>query len=298
MSPAKKKGRRRKVIDSWKLKKWYSVYAPKSFKNEFIGQIPSGNPDNLLGRTIWNRLHEFTKNFKDQHIKLRFKIISVNEAALRCETHFQGSELTRDFVRALIHRGSTRIDGIFNYKTADGFVYRVTTFCVTKRRVKGSQKKTIRKIIKQVLDEFAKSSKHGKFVRGMIHGVYADNIRKIVKTIYPLKECQILKVKLISFPEDIVDEDFDKDESFAEQTVKLKIHGKQIKAIKKARKAAQKAAIKASYSDQREESESSASKTDKGTDKTPTDSTESKKTEEKEEKDTKSKETESTDKKD
>jgi small subunit ribosomal protein S3Ae len=244
MSSAKKRGRRRKVVDSWKLKKWYNIYAPVSFKSEFIGQIPSGDPTNLIGRTIWTRLHEFTRDFKHTHIKIQFKIINVNEVGLSCETRFQGSELTRDYVRALIHRGSTRIDGIFNYKTADGFVYRVDAFCVTRRRAKGSQKQTIRKIIYQVLNEFAKSSKHGKFVRGMIHGVYADNIRKIVKTIYPLKECQIRKVKLINYPEGVVEEEYDEEETFEEQTVKLKTHGKQIKAFKKARKAAQKAAMK------------------------------------------------------
>jgi len=207
-------------------------------------QIPSADPQNLIGRTIWTRLHEFTRDFKHTHIKIMFKIIKVDEVGTSCETRFQGSELTRDFVRALIHRGSTRIDGIFNYKTADGFIYRVNAFCVTQRRAKGSQKQTIRRIINQVLNEFAKSSKHGKFVRGMIHGIYADNIRKIVKTIYPLKECQIRKVKLISYPEDVIEEEYDEEETFEEKTVQLKTHGKQIKAIKKARKVAQKAAMK------------------------------------------------------
>ncbi|MBD3353557.1 MAG: 30S ribosomal protein S3ae [Candidatus Lokiarchaeota archaeon] len=236
-----KRGRgRRKVVDAWKSKKWYEVYAPKSFKEAFIGQIPASDENELYNRTIECLLYDFTKNFDHAHIKLRFKIEEI--IGTRCNTKFIGHELTRDFIRALIHRGTTRIDGVFNYKTADGFIYRVSAFCVTVRRAKGSQKKSMRKIIYEVLNEFAKSSKHGKFVRGMIYGQFAENIRKIVKTIYPVAECQVRKSKLVSYPEGAIDEEYDEDEVFEEKDVKLKEHGKTVKAKKKARKAAQRAA--------------------------------------------------------
>jgi small subunit ribosomal protein S3Ae len=229
MSSKSKKGRsRRKVVDPWKLKGWYEVYAPKSFKEIFLGQIPSGDEKNLIGRTMEVLLYDITKNFKHTHIKLKFKIVET--IGNRCNTVFIGHELTRDFVRALIHRGSTRIDGIFNYRTADGFVYRVSAFVVTRRRAKGSQKYTIRNIINKVLDEFAKSSKHGKFVRGIVYGQFAENLSNIARTIYPLRECQIRKTKLVSYPEGIVDEEYDEEaEVFEEQTVELKQHGKQVK---------------------------------------------------------------------
>ena len=228
-----KKGRsRRKVVDPWKLKKWYEVYAPKSFKEVFLGQIPSADENNLIGRTIEVLLYDITRNFKHTHIKLKFRIAEIS--GNRCETIFIGHELTRDFIRALIHRGSTRVDGIFNYRTADGFVYRVSAFVVTRRRAKGSQIYTIRKIIFKVLDEFAKSSKHGKFVRGIVYGQFAENLRNIARTIYPLRECQIRKTKLVSYPEGAVDEEYDEDsETFEEKTVELKPHGKQIKKKQK-----------------------------------------------------------------
>ena len=229
MSAKSKKGRaRRKVVDPWKLKNWYEIYAPKSFKEAYLGQIPSGAEDYLIGRTVEVLLYDITKNFKHTHIKLKFRIVGV--AGNRCETIFIGHELTRDFIRALIHRGSTRIDGIFNFKTADGFVYRVSTFVVTRRRAKGSQQNTMRKIIYKVLDEFAKSSNHGKFVRGIVYGQYAENLSNIARTIYPLRECQVRKTKLVTYPEGAHDEDYDEEtEVFEKKTVELKPHGKQIK---------------------------------------------------------------------
>jgi len=101
---------------------------------------------------------------------------------------------------------------------------------VTRRRAKGSQKYTIRTIINKVLGEFAKSSKHGKFVRGIVYGQFAENLSNIARTIYPLRECQIRKTKLVSYPEGIVDEEYDEEvEVFDTHTVELKPHGKQVK---------------------------------------------------------------------
>ncbi|MHA1819713.1 MAG: 30S ribosomal protein S3ae [Promethearchaeota archaeon] len=260
-SRAKKgKGRsHRKVVDSWKLKKWYSVYAPKSFKEQFIGEIPSANPENLKGRVVETLLYNFTNDFRHSHIKLRFKVTDVIND--RCQTMFVGHDFTRDYIISKIHRGSSRIDGIFNFKTADGFVYRVSTFTVTVRRAKDTQKKAIRKIIYEVLSKYAESSKHGKFIRGIVYGNFAENIAKIAKTIYPLRECQVRKTKLISFPEGATDEDYDENEVFEEQSVKLKVHGKQIKA-RKGRRKSYKSSQKydRNYQSQRSNNNSNATK--------------------------------------
>ncbi|WP_457559187.1 30S ribosomal protein S3ae [Candidatus Harpocratesius sp.] len=236
MSSRAHKGRkgkraRGKTIDSWKSKEWYEVFAPKAFKEAFLGEIPSSTPDSLVGRTIEILLYDLTKNFKHTTIKLKFKIVEVQ--GKRCNTVFFGHELTRDFVRSLIHRGSSRVDGIFNYTTADGVVYRVSTFVVTRRRAKKSQKLTIRKIIHDVLQEFAKNMTHEKFIQGVIYGKFALNIKKIAKTIYPLRECQIRKVKVISIPEGVTDQiEVSDQEEFDEVELELKEHGKTVKAKK------------------------------------------------------------------
>ncbi|QEE16891.1 30S ribosomal protein S3ae [Promethearchaeum syntrophicum] len=228
---AKRKTRGRgKTIDSWKMKEWYDVYAPKTFKEEFIAQIPSGNPDNLVGRIMSISLYDFTKSYNDASIMLQFKITKI--IGKRCNTIFWGHELTRDYIRSLIHRGATRVDGIFNFTTADNVTYRVSTFLVTRRRAKRSQQKSMRKIIFQVLTEFAKNMTHEKFIQGVISGRFASNITKIAKTIYPLRECKIRKVKVINVPENIKDDFITEDLVFDEVSLDLGEHGKSIKAKK------------------------------------------------------------------
>ena len=79
MSSTGRKGKRArgKTIDSWKSKQWYEVYAPKAFKEAFLGEIPSSTPDTLVGRVIEILLYDLTKNFKHTTIKLKFKIVDV-----------------------------------------------------------------------------------------------------------------------------------------------------------------------------------------------------------------------------
>jgi len=228
---AAKRKTRRKAIDSWKTKEWYDIYAPKTFKEAYLGSVPAAEPESLVGRIIEILLYDLTNNFKHTYIKLRFKITEIN--GTRAETRFWGHELTRDFIRSMIHRGSSRIDGIFNYTTADKFVYRVSTFVITRRRAKRSQKQTMRRIIFQVVSEFAKNMPHDRFVRGIIFGKFSANIMKIAKTIYPLKECQIRKIKVVSMPEGVADEFYgEDDENVDEIGLNMPEHGKARRARK------------------------------------------------------------------
>ncbi len=224
---AKRKTRGRgKTIDSWKTKEWYDVYAPKTFKEEFIAQIPSSSSESLVGRVLGISLYDFTKSYNDASIMLRFKITKV--IGKRCNTIFWGHELTRDYIRSLIHRGATRIDGIFNFTTADGVTYRVSTFLVTRRRAKKSQQKSIRKIVFDVLTQFAQNMTHEKFIQGIIEGKFAANITKIAKTIYPLRECRIRKVKVINVPDNIKDDFITENLVFDEISLDLEEHGKAV----------------------------------------------------------------------
>ncbi|MEJ2249327.1 MAG: hypothetical protein P8Y97_06660 [Candidatus Lokiarchaeota archaeon] len=118
-----------------------------------------------------------------------------------CSTMFIGHEYTNDFIRSLVGRGSTKVTSIENFTTKDGFVYRLTTVAVTIRRARSSQQLIIRKIMRDVLTEFAKTLNHEKFIKGIIEGEFERQVERIAKTIYPLSDCKVIKSKLISIPE-------------------------------------------------------------------------------------------------
>jgi len=55
--------------------------------------------------------------------------------------------------------------------------------------------------MREILKEFAKTLNHEKFITGMIHNEFTNQIIRIAKTIYPLSNCSIIKCKLVSVPE-------------------------------------------------------------------------------------------------
>ena len=193
----KKKIQGRKV--SFKDKQWYEVITPKIFDFKPIGEI-SGFENNVVGRTLETLLFDFTHKYSDISLKLKFRIMAVNEEAKKCRSIFVGHQYTNDFIRSLIGRGSSKIQIILNLTTKDGYIFRVTTICTTLKRARNSQIVIIRKIMREILQEFAVSLNHEKFVAGVIYGEFQTQIKRVAKTIYPLSNCVVVKSKLISIP--------------------------------------------------------------------------------------------------
>ena len=221
----KKKAKIKKV--SYKDKDWYEVIAPKSFNFKSIGEI-IGVESSIQNRTVEALLFDFTDDFNDINLKLKFKITLINTETKKCNTMFIGHQYTNDFIRSLIGRGASKITTIQNLTTRDGFIYRVTTICATIRRARSSQQVVIRKIMTDILKEFAKSLDHEKFIHGMIFGEFQNQIARVAKTLYPLSSSTVVKSKLISYPEgvedkEVVSRDFDIVEIDVKRTRKSEI---------------------------------------------------------------------------
>jgi len=198
----KKKAKIKKV--SYKDKDWYEVISPQTFNFKNIGEI-IGLENSIQNRTVETLLFDFTGDFNDINLKLKFKVSTINYEAKKCDTLFIGHQYTNDYIRSLVGRGASKISTIQNLTTRDGFVFRITTICVTIKRALSSQQVVIRKIMTDILKEFAKSLNHEMFIHGMIYGEFQNQIARVAKTIYPLSSSTIVKSKLISFPEGVED---------------------------------------------------------------------------------------------
>ncbi|MBY8983942.1 MAG: 30S ribosomal protein S3ae [Candidatus Lokiarchaeota archaeon] len=209
MSARKKKLKGKKV--SFKDKDWYEVVTPKIFDFKPIGEI-SGLESNILGRTLETLLFDFTNKYSDISLKLKFRVVDMNEEARKCNTVFMGHQYTNDFVRSLIGRGSSKVQIILNLTTKDKYVFRLTIVCTTLKKARNSQIVLIRKIMKEIIQEFAHSLNHEKFIAGMIFGEFQNQIQRVAKTIYPLSNCVVVKSKLISIPPEGVDKEIPDDQ--------------------------------------------------------------------------------------
>jgi len=192
---------------SFKDKDWYTVIAPKSFNFKPIGEI-LGVEGNIKGRTIENLLFDFTDDYSDISLKLKFKVMEVNPETKTCKSIFMGHQYTNDYIRSLISRGSSKIQSIINLTTKDNYTFRLTVVCTTIRRARSSQQILIRKIMREILKEFARSLNHEKFITGMIFAEFQNQILRVAKTIYPLSSSTIIKSKLVQIPEGGEDKEY------------------------------------------------------------------------------------------
>jgi len=193
------KARRRRVRDTWKEKQWYKIMTPTDFGDAEIGTTPARDPDMLLKRGVESSMRELTGDFSKQYIKLHFQINNV--AGDVANTKFMGHNVTTDYVRSMIRRGTSRIDSISDITTKEGYRVNVHIITVTVKRAKSSQQKLIRETMGRLIQELADGKTFQELVEGVVSGKMASTIYHETKKIYPLKRVEIIKTQVIEEPE-------------------------------------------------------------------------------------------------
>ena len=210
MSPAKKTkaSAGRKVKDKWKAKEWYKIHAPRMFNEAEIGETPSADPEFVLGRTVEVTVQDLTGDFSKMHIKLRFKVVSVDGSDAK--TAFIGHDLTSDYVRRLTRRRKTKTDHVVDIVTKDGFTYRIKTMSIAERRIQSSQEDGMRRIIGETLVQIGQEKTLSEIVKDIVSGDLAKNLARACRVVIPIKRIEIRKSEVLAMgegePESIIPE--------------------------------------------------------------------------------------------
>ncbi len=192
-----------RIKDKWRNKKWFAIVAPRYFGGVEIGSAPTDEPEKLVGRIVEATLYDITGDFAHQYLKTDFQVTQID--GKRALTIFKGHEYSRDYLRSLIRRRTTRIDGIFNITTKDNHKMRVSACAFALGRIKTSQEKEIRGVMKKIVDEKAAALTFDQFVQEAVLGKIASDIYNEAKKISPLRHVGIRKTKLISWPKEEVE---------------------------------------------------------------------------------------------
>ncbi len=112
------------VRDKWRSKVWYMVIAPSFFGNIELGSIPAQEEKMLIGRVVEATLFDITGDFSHHYLKMFFQINAIE--GKNAKTLFKGHEYSRDYLRSLVRRRTTKVDGLFNLATKDGYKLRIS----------------------------------------------------------------------------------------------------------------------------------------------------------------------------
>ncbi|AWR97263.1 30S ribosomal protein S3ae [Acidianus sulfidivorans JP7] len=186
------------IRDKWKLKKWYNIISPKLFGEVSLGSTPAFDATSTIGRKIETTLYDLTGDFSLVYVHLYFKINKNDSDKLF--TMFYGHELSRDYVRSLVRRKSSKINSIVEVTTKDGYKLRVKGLALTTYRIHRDQRSAIRKIMGDMIRKSAESHTFDEFIQEMIFGKLASDMFNEAKKIAPLRKVEVEKSKVTFVP--------------------------------------------------------------------------------------------------
>jgi small subunit ribosomal protein S3Ae len=188
----------RQVRDKWRTKAWYTIVSPNYFGNVELGAVPSDEPSKLVGRIIDSTLYDITNDFQHQYLKMYFQVVEVDEKTAK--TVFKGHEYSRDYLRSLVRRRTTRVDSLIKVTTKDGYKLRLAVSVFTLSRIKTSQENSMRKLMMRIIKEKSEALTFDQFVQEVVLGKIASDIYNKAKKISPIRHVGIRKSKLLQQP--------------------------------------------------------------------------------------------------
>jgi small subunit ribosomal protein S3Ae len=190
---ARRKGR---VKDKWREKKWVTVNAPDSFNNVPIAYIPITDDENAQGRVLEVTLYDILKGDPSQHqYKMYFQLDKVDND--KASTIFKRFEYSKEFLRSLVRRGSSKINFIIDAKTKDGFVFRIKVIALTHRQLNTSRKHDLRLIARDIINKTVPEMEIDQFVQATCYGKINSDIMAATKKVIRIRHIGLEKVKLI-----------------------------------------------------------------------------------------------------
>ena len=189
---------KKRVRDKWRSKDWYTILAPPYFGGTELGSVPSDGADRLVGRVVDATLYDLTNDFAHQYLKMFFQVSEIEGKTAR--TIFKGHEYSRDYLRSLVRRRTTRIDVILTVTTKDDHKVRIAVCAFTLTRIRTTQEHAVRALMKRIVDEKAKTLTFDQFIQEVVLGKIASDVYNEAKKVAPLRHVGIRKSKLIALP--------------------------------------------------------------------------------------------------
>ncbi|CDK24151.1 unnamed protein product [Kuraishia capsulata CBS 1993] len=209
-----KKGLKKKVVDPFTRKEWFDIKAPVTYTNRNVGKTLINKStglknaaDGLKGRVIEVCLADLQESDEHSFKKIKLRVDAVQDKNLL--TNFHGMDFTSDKIRSLVRKWQSVIEANVTVKTADDYVIRIFAIAFTKRQpnqvkktsyAQSSKLREVRKKMSEIMTREVANSTLAQLTSKLIPDVIGRDIEKATRTILPLQNIHIRKVKLLKQP--------------------------------------------------------------------------------------------------
>merc|ERR1711874_369283 len=196
LTKGSKKGGKKKVVDPFTKKDWYSIKAPAVFKARNVGHT-------LVTRTIGNKIaadglkgrvydcNQADLNSDGQGHR-KFKLVCEDVQGKNCILNFHGMSLTRDKTCGMVKKWQTMVQCAVDAKTTDNYHLRVFVVAFTKKQ--------IRKKMTEIVAKQVSNCDVPELIKKLLPDSIASDITKAAMPIYPVENCYVSKIKVVKKP--------------------------------------------------------------------------------------------------
>ncbi len=184
----------KKLIDTWKLKKWYSVVAPKFFNEAEVANVPALDDEHILNRIIEIPLKDITHDLSHMYTSIRLRVSEIKGKT--AYTKFIGHSVSREFLRTMVRRHRDALTIVTPVVSKDGTEFNIKAVVITNSECSGTQKTSLRNLLVTEVRKRCKATEFGNLINDIIYGKVSVEIgRKLVK-IAPVRKVEIYKTQL------------------------------------------------------------------------------------------------------
>jgi len=176
-----------------KGKEWYTLVAPKFFKEKIIGETPTGDPKTLMNRKIEVHLINLIEDLSKYYIKFYFKVNEIKND--KAYTEFSGLECMRDYISRSIRYGIARIDTVQDLTTKNNKKIRIKTIIITSKKIKKNVEIGLKKFIQDKIKKEVESSTLDELIERIINDHIKNSVFEDGKKIYPIRAFEIRKIE-------------------------------------------------------------------------------------------------------
>jgi small subunit ribosomal protein S3Ae len=180
--------------ENWKMKKWFSVYAPKLFNDAMLGEMPANDESSVIGRKIVVGLDVLTKNPSHAYTNATFRVTDVNGNA--AHTKLVSISQLYSYIRSLVRRYRSVATLVLPVKTKDGTQMVVKMLVITRARTTHSRISGIRKEMVAHATSFFSENDSSDAINAIIEGKFQAELAAKLKHIAPLNKIEVKTLEM------------------------------------------------------------------------------------------------------
>ena len=180
--------------ETWKLKKWFSIYAPSIFNSALIGEMPANEESAAIGRNIVVSLDALTHNPSHAYTNVKLKIIEINGAT--ANTRLVAMEQLYSYIRSLVRKYRSVANLVQKVRTKDNVNMVLKMLVITRGRTTASKIVGIR----HEASEFAKSyfleNNSSAIINAILEGRLQSEFASKLSHVVPLNKVEVRKLEI------------------------------------------------------------------------------------------------------